>query len=64
LLDKGIVESIGESVPDMVEELVKKVREHQSAKDLISVVEEVLEEEASPLIEKLWRELLIDTWSA
>ncbi|UZJ52678.1 hypothetical protein CBS101457_001998 [Exobasidium rhododendri] len=63
LLDKGIVESIGESVPDMVEELVSKIRAHHSAKDLISVVEEVLEEEAVPLIERLWRELLINTWS-
>jgi RNA-binding protein 25 len=63
-LDQGIVDSIGESVPDMVEELLKKVRAHQTAKDLIGVVEEVLEEEAVPLIEKLWRELLIDTWRA
>lgn len=64
LLDKGIVESIGESVPDMVDELIKKVRAHASADDLVGVVDEVLEEEAEPLIAKLWRELLIDTWSA
>lgn len=57
------MESIGESVPDMVDELIKKVRAHASAKDLISVVDEVLEEEATPLIEKLWRALIIDTWS-
>lgn len=63
LLDRGIVDSIGESVPDMVDELVVKVKAHASAKDLIGVVEAVLEEEATPLIEKLWRELLIDTMS-
>lgn len=63
LLDKGIVDSIGESVPDMVDELINKVRAHATAKELVGFVEEVLEEEASPLIEKLWRALLIDTWS-
>jgi RNA-binding protein 25 len=63
LLDKGIVDSIGESVPDMVDELILKVRAHAPAKELIGVVEAVLEEEAILLIEKLWRELLIDTLS-
>lgn len=47
----------------MVDELISKVRAHSAAKELVDVVEEVLEEEASPLIEKLWRALLIDTWS-
>lgn len=63
LLDKGILESLGESVPDMVQELIDSIKKHASAKDLIEIVEPVLEEEAELLIEKLWKEILVDTMS-
>lgn len=63
LLDQGIVESLGESVPDMVDELLENIRKHGSAADLVEVVEPVLEEEAAPLIANLWVELLVDTLS-
>jgi len=61
LLDKGIVESLGESVPDMVQELIDNIKKHALAKELVEIVEPVLEEEAGLLIEKLWKELLVDT---
>ncbi|PWN38004.1 uncharacterized protein FA14DRAFT_117799 [Meira miltonrushii] len=61
LLDSGIVESLGESVPDMVQELIDSIKKHATANELVGIVEPVLEEEAGLLIEKLWRELLVDT---
>lgn len=45
----------------MVDELIEKIRKHAPASELIEVVEPVLEDEAPPLIEKLWVELLVDT---
>lgn len=85
LLDEGITESVGEPVPDMVDELVKKLRNRPTSKDLVNIIEpvsasslelrstpslirmgslQVLEEEAPPLVAKLWRIVIADTYSA
>ncbi|PWN92206.1 hypothetical protein FA10DRAFT_259438 [Acaromyces ingoldii] len=64
LLDEGITESVGEPVPDMVDELVKKLRNRPTSRDLVNIIEPVLEEEAPPLVAKLWRIVIADTYSA
>lgn len=41
LLDEGITESVGEPVPDMVDELVKTLRARPTSDDLINIIEPV-----------------------
>lgn len=59
VVDEGIAESFGERVPDLVEAALDKLREHASAQDVVDVLAPVLDEEASDVVDKLWRFLLL-----
>lgn len=61
MLDEGIVESLGETAPDLVEALIETLRKRGSASDMLDVIAPVLEDDADSLIRKLWTEILVDT---
>ena len=48
----------------LVEFVVEKVGEHLSAKDMVSELEPVLDNEAEPFVIKLWRMLIYETLKA
>lgn len=57
-LDDGIAASFGERVPDLVEAALEQVRAHGRADELHGVLEPVLDDEAAPLVDAVWRAML------
>lgn len=56
-----IAESLGESVPELVDFMVETLREHKSAAEMIEGLEPVLSDEASEFVAKLWRIVVVDS---
>jgi len=63
-VSKKVAELLGEEEPSLVEFVVEKVGEHLSAKDMVSELEPVLDNEAEPFVIKLWRMLIYETLKA
>ena len=59
IIDRGIEESFGEPVPDLLEAVLDKLRERASAQDVVDVLAPVLDEDEAPaLVERVWRFLV------
>ena len=58
-IDAGIAASFGESVPDLQEAVLDKLREHANAQDVADVLEPVLDDEAADVVDQVWRALLL-----
>ena len=63
-VSKKVAELLGEEEPSLVEFVVEKVGEHLSAKDMVSELEPVLDDEAEQFVIKLWRMLIYETLKA
>jgi len=63
-VSKKVAELLGEEEPSLVEFVVEKVGEHLSAKDMVSELEPVLDNEAEQFVIKLWRMLIYETLKA
>ena len=59
LLDRGIADSFGEPVPDLVDAAMEQLHAHAAAPDVAEVLEPVLDEDAAALVDTLWRALLV-----
>ncbi|WFD22412.1 hypothetical protein MEQU1_001082 [Malassezia equina] len=59
LLDCGIAESFGESVPDLVDAAMEQLEAHASAADVADVLAPVLDDDAAVVVDTLWRALLV-----
>ncbi|KAL4403111.1 spliceosomal complex protein [Malassezia pachydermatis] len=58
LLDTGIAESFGESVPDLCDAAMEKLRDHADAHDIEEALAPVLDDDAPALVDQVWRALL------
>jgi len=59
LLDRGIADSFGEPVPDLVDAAMEQLHAHAAAANVAEVLEPVLDEDAAALVDTLWRALLV-----
>ena len=61
VVEKRVVESLGLQEEAVVDALMEGLRERKGARELVGLVEDVLEEESTEVVRRIWRVLVFST---